>query len=671
MPSSNLLPSSISKVDEHLNNVQKLAIQFYDEEAALEERGLRDELRQAAQNTSDQIMALETLIILPFAGNPCKEYHESVFAHLVIYAREEEEGRRGLEHVPEAIGRIAKDWSWQHRYGKQQYAPPPEDNELAVTTKKLEQATKKLAEKDREIASLKEELSRLRGYNFEDADQLYSTPTTVVNCMCGRDSRSIESTSEASPTPRYPHSAASSATYTEDETAKAHHPADSTTIETIRDPTEASINDDYGSQHGDEVSNEVSRPEGSSSPTPGGWYSETNEVTSLDGGSLGSIKWDQGWSGNPSWDNNAVPSWGIEGADSTELAGEAFQPGEPPKWRDSKLRPESKSWLHPLSFGNAPHTMSEARYKDILDLHVLPLATRLEDDEWLNSPLGIVRVDDLLLFRLLTRGRELAQKCLWAHMDKNRPDIRSRKFPGGWQQVKFEVCALRETLQFGSLHIRENCARLAYDAVFNVVPLRHLTCHWNPADLGWPRPAPQMVDYHLKNVQKLAIHLYDEASAMEARKLRDEARQAVEDTVNELVALEPLSDEYDWKYHHEQMFLQITFARDEKDPDMFKFPDIVFRAADAWLRRRPSEDLAYDSFTDREQKKLEDGLEEKTVKEEKTTEAEGDQRRTLARNNFITRIPSRRHSISAAYPHNPGVFSICSAYPQHITFRDI
>lgn len=315
--------------------------------------------------------------------------------------------------------------------------------------------------------------------------------------------------------------------------------------------------------------------------------------------------------------------------------------------------------------------MSEARYKDILDLHALPLVTRLEDDEWLNSPLGIVRVDDLLLFRLLTRGRELAQKCLWAHMDKNRPDIRSREFPGGWQQVKLEVCSLRQTLQFGSLHIRENCVRLAYDAVFNVVPLRHLTCHWNPADLGWLRPAPQVVDYHLKNVQKLAIHLYDEASAMEARKLRDEARKAVENTVSELVALEPLFDEYDWKYHHEEMFLQIKFARDEKDPEMFKFPDIVFRAADAWLRRRPSEDLAYDSFTDREQKKLEDGLEEKTVKEEKTTEAEGDQRRTLARNNFITRIPSRRHSISAAYPHNSGVFSICSADPQHITFRDI
>lgn len=70
MPSNNLFPSSISKVDEHLTNVQKLAIQLYDEEAALEARGLRDELRQAAQNTLDEIMALETLVILPFAGYP-------------------------------------------------------------------------------------------------------------------------------------------------------------------------------------------------------------------------------------------------------------------------------------------------------------------------------------------------------------------------------------------------------------------------------------------------------------------------------------------------------------------------------------------------------------------------------------------------------------------------
>lgn len=355
----------------------------------------------------------------------------------------------------------------------------------------------------------------------------------------------------------------------------------------------------------------------------------------------------QGWSPISSTctgTDNGAPSWSIEVHGSTGTAAEVFQPGQDPNWT-SKVQHESKSWLHRLSFQQPPHNMTDATYKDLIDLHVLPLKTRLEDDDWLNSGLENIRVNDEVLFRLVTKGRELAQKCLWAHMDKHQPHIRRRAFPAGWQQVKLEVTALRQSLDFGSLSYRENEADRAYDSVFKVVPLRHLTCHWNHLELAWSgQPAARLVDSHLKNVQKLAIHLYDEERAMEARKLRDEARQLVEETVSKLEALEPLFDEYAWKFHREEMFEQIRFARRYYEIDLFKYPDVVFRAADAWSRRRTKGNGALEA----QQPDETENHESKALSEEnqsEKTEAENDKAEVLTRGNFTNRCPRRRHSI--------------------------
>lgn len=312
------------------------------------------------------------------------------------------------------------------------------------------------------------------------------------------------------------------------------------------------------------------------------------------------------------------------------------------------MRPDSKSWLHSLSFGKPAHNLSDDEYKDLLDLHVLPLTTRLEDDDWLDSDLGHIRVDDERLFRLLTRGRELAQKCLWSFMDKHRPDIRRRAFPGGWQQVKLEVSALLDTLRPFNLCLRQNDSELARNALFAVVPLRHLTCHWTHGDLGCFRPAPRVVDGHLKNVQKLAIHLYDEECAVEARQLRDEARRAVEDTVRDMEALEPLFDECEWKYHHKQMFDQIEYDKEMKEPDFFRYPDVVFRAAEAWSRRRTSsrqsfeEDLGLDGDTNtvRDQKPHQGG--------ENHANAGKKNKDTIEKHLPVIRAPSRRSSVSSS-----------------------
>lgn len=386
---------------------------------------------------------------------------------------------------------------------------------------------------------------------------------------------------------------------------------------------------DVNECHGPEEHNKVSHH----SPSLDSDFGKSPEV--FENGSPTPTSWDKSWAGNT---DNPVSGWG----------GPVWCPepiASPPKqkWRGSQLPPESKSWLHPLSFRKPAHTLSDVEYKELIDLHVLPLKTRLEDDSWLNSCLGHVRVDDERLVRLVTKGRELAQKCLWMFMDKHQPDIRRREFPGGWQQVRLEVSALMPAVPSWSLSFRGNSAQLARDALFAVVPLRHLTCHWNQHDLGWARPAPRVVDRHLKNVQKLAIHLYDEECAMEARKLRDEARQAVEDTVAEIEALEPLFDVYEWKYHHEQMFEQIKYAEGENDPDMYKYPDVILRAAEAWSRRRSSSDQAFEEDPSHETRDTEGG--QPILKEDEDYASPGKKSVNEIAKNIGHRISSRRHSM--------------------------
>lgn len=83
-PSSNLFPSSLSEVDEHLKNVQKMAIQLHDEKGALEAWKLRDEFRQAAQHTFKDLEALGTLVSLPLAGYPWKHHNKCVFRGLIL-----------------------------------------------------------------------------------------------------------------------------------------------------------------------------------------------------------------------------------------------------------------------------------------------------------------------------------------------------------------------------------------------------------------------------------------------------------------------------------------------------------------------------------------------------------------------------------------------------------
>lgn len=445
--------------------------------------------------------------------------------------------------------------------------------------------------------------------------------------MFYRDKKTVD----ASPPSVAPPSMSSESSSTFSDGAATH---EDLTVQTCaiadeQEATQLNFNSCYWPEDEDKVSNDDTSPDSHSVPFPE--ISEDDSTTTT--------SWENSWAGNA---DNSLSSWGIEEHD---WCPEAIGGSPKENWRELQLRPGSKSWLHPLSFGKPAHTLSDAEYEDLLDLHLLPLKTRLEDDDWLDSPLENVRVDDERLFRLLTRGRELAQKCLWTYLDRNRPAIRRREFPGGWQQVKLEGNALTDALDSWALGFRQNSPRFARSAVFAVVPLRHLTCHWTHSDLGWDRPAPRVVDGLLKNVQKLAIHLYDEERAAEARKLRDEARQAVEDTVSEIEGLEPLFDVYTWRYHHEQMFEQIEHAKDMKTPDLYRYPNVIFKAAEAWSRNRTS-----DQIWDEEPRLQEDygtNQNEPKAPPEGNHSGEGKNNAEItATYAFTSRIPSRRHSTS-------------------------
>lgn len=102
-----------------------MAIQFYDEQGALEVRRLRDELRQAAQDTFDELVDMGTLLSLPFAGYPWKNHHERVLRDLCTKKTDADVGRARLdEHFPGQVGRIAEDWSCHHNWDGGAYEPP-------------------------------------------------------------------------------------------------------------------------------------------------------------------------------------------------------------------------------------------------------------------------------------------------------------------------------------------------------------------------------------------------------------------------------------------------------------------------------------------------------------------------------------------------------------------
>lgn len=201
-------------------------------------------------------------------------------------------------------------------------------------------------------------------------------------------------------------------------------------------------------------------------------------------------------------------------------------------------------------------------------------------------------IDDEQQARLLIHGREIAQKCLWNFAEKRMP---GQSPWAGWQQVRFEWGVLSQSwgtasTYYSLLKFRATEPHLVWDTMRKVIQLRHTTSHYSPSTDLFPSSLSE-VDEHLKNVQKMAIQLYDEQGALEARRLRDELRQAAQGTFDELVALGTLASlpfaGYPWKHHHEcalrRILLNAQYTDEGRDKVDEKIPEQTGRIAEDWL----------------------------------------------------------------------------------------
>lgn len=259
-------------------------------------------------------------------------------------------------------------------------------------------------------------------------------------------------------------------------------------------------------------------------------------------------------------------------------------------YEDKHGKPWTLAWLHAVEL--SPLKLSDIEYRDLMDLHVLVPATRLEDDKWRETWLQHMFIDDEQQARLLIQGRELAQKSLWNFAEKRMPGQNPWI---GWQQVRFEWGELSQTWGSASTHysvlkFRATEPHLVWDTMRKVIQLRHTTSHYSPSSDLFPSSLSE-VDKHLKNVQKMAIQFYDEQSALKARKLRDELKQAAQDTFKELEALGTLVSlpyaGYPWKHHHECVFRRLILGAGAADRGFSeldeKFPETIGRIAEDWL----------------------------------------------------------------------------------------
>lgn len=219
-------------------------------------------------------------------------------------------------------------------------------------------------------------------------------------------------------------------------------------------------------------------------------------------------------------------------------------------------------WLNGLNFQEAPHTLSDETLQDLITLHTLPLRTRLDDSAWLTSSLEKVCIKCETQYSILQRGHDIAKQCVWDFLKTHKPSICAAKFPEGWPEVRFGWLELvrsfgqyRSASDHENFAFRQNCPDRTSSLIFDITRLRIAVCHFSSCELHF-------IDDCLKTVQQLAIQLYDEKRAFAIRNLRDELRQAAEETVEEVQMLEPLVllplAGYLWEDHHAAMFRYAT-----------------------------------------------------------------------------------------------------------------
>lgn len=126
----------ISNVDEHLYDVQRLAVLLYDEETATSARGLRSRLQKEAEGVSREIEMVWLLTTLPFAGNhPWQHHHIRLFQRVSWRLGQGDDERVRSWYSPAVI---AATQEYQERKGYMSWDCEPDVQESLANVKRLD-----------------------------------------------------------------------------------------------------------------------------------------------------------------------------------------------------------------------------------------------------------------------------------------------------------------------------------------------------------------------------------------------------------------------------------------------------------------------------------------------------------------------------------------------------
>lgn len=455
-------------------------------------------------------------------------------------------------------------------------------HELDITIRNLEEANQHLVAARAEITSLEDEVARLRQHmpsEFKTKPPISSPPK-----------HRFQNNSIGSSIPRYAKATQASERRSVKLKAQAQHAATVHVAITSSVQSTSCSSNDQKDCAGAIYSNKYQHQVGSLAKEPAGYLKATKSSAAKMCSKIPRRTVDPEvklghtqLEGDPqTWWNDASGSWAT--------VHEYPEDGRWATYEDKHGKRWSLGWLHAVEL--SPHKLSDTEYRDLMDLHVLVPATRLEDDKWRESPLKHMFIDDGKQAQLLIQGRETAQKCLWNFAEQQMP---GQNPWACWQQVRFEWGVLSQTwgtasTYYGSLKFRATQPHLVWDTMQKLIQLRHTTSHYSPSSDLFPSSLSE-VDEHLKNVQKMAIQLYDKQGALEARRLRDELRQSAQHTFDELVALGMLVSlpfaGYPWKNHHESVFRCFLFNARDRDEEETKvddhFPRSIGGIAEDWL----------------------------------------------------------------------------------------
>lgn len=310
-------------------------------------------------------------------------------------------------------------------------------------------------------------------------------------------------------------------------------------------------------------------------------------------------------------------------------------------WYDTD-EPKRKEDLGEIKPANTLRIMSQTELDDLVTQKGIAKRTRLDDDHWTRGSAYRVYIDHDALFDILSEAEALAKRCLWEWMHTHLPDECLH-----WLGYRSDVDFGRERLNTMLSGLPINCFTHRHTRSWQVTwKLNRLICLRNYLHhFNGQRQNINRIDDDLKTVQELAVLLYDEEAAIQARALRDRLRDEAQQTVGEIetfMMLKSLPEAGDlWKPHHMDLIRDAAYDLTSVFSTDY-YPPIAYAAAREWKSRQWSWDYVVSQPKTKGQAQV-NGISFWNRGLPDTTESDGS---TSSGQSNHTRL-LRRHSVSA------------------------